>query len=124
VLFAKLARDLGQTGKIDFIFDEQGDEPSALIQSDFDKFKAAATTDMRDFIGSRPIFRDDKQFVPLQAADMLAWHIRRNYGLAADGKDPQADRSNVYLANLLNSPHVIKTIARTEMITMRDAMRD
>jgi hypothetical protein len=26
-----------------------------------------------------PIFRDDKLVLPLQAADMLAWHIRRRY---------------------------------------------
>lgn len=55
---------------------------------------------------------------------MLAWHIRRNYWLTAEGKDPRVDRSNIYLANLLNGPHIIKTVERYEMIKMRDAMKD
>jgi methionine aminopeptidase len=28
-------------------------------------------------MGSTPVFRDDKKMLPLQAADLLAWHLRR-----------------------------------------------
>jgi len=28
-------------------------------------------------MGSTPIFEDDKKVLPLQAADMIAWHLRR-----------------------------------------------
>jgi hypothetical protein len=29
----------------------------------------------------RPIFRDEKQFLPLQAADLYAWHVRKHANL-------------------------------------------
>jgi hypothetical protein len=29
-------------------------------------------------MGNTPVFRDDKEIVALQAADMLAWHVHRN----------------------------------------------
>lgn len=32
----------------------------------------------REFIGPSPTFADDKEVLPLQAADLLAWHIRRH----------------------------------------------
>ena len=31
------------------------------------------------YMGQRPIFRDDKCFLPLQAADLYAWQVRRHY---------------------------------------------
>jgi hypothetical protein len=33
----------------------------------------------RPYIGSAPIFRNDREFLPLQAADMYAWQIRRYF---------------------------------------------
>jgi hypothetical protein len=32
-------------------------------------------------IAGKPLFRDDKDFLGLQAADMLAWHVRREHEL-------------------------------------------
>ncbi len=37
-------------------------------------------------MGNTPIFRDDKDIVALQAADMLAWHVHRQY------RFPEEDR--------------------------------
>jgi hypothetical protein len=33
----------------------------------------------------RPIFRDEKQFLPLQAADLYAWHVRKHADLQRPG---------------------------------------
>lgn len=61
---------------IDFIFDDQGGigEEAALF---YDWIKGTTPPEVRAVMGARPIFRDDKAVVPLQAADLLAWHVRR-----------------------------------------------
>lgn len=38
----------------------------------------SARSDIENFIGERPIFRDDKSFLPLQAADLYAWQARNH----------------------------------------------
>jgi hypothetical protein len=63
---------------IDFIFDEQGgvgDEAKFFYRIIRDAQPAA----VRSILSVDPIFRNDKLVLPLQAADMLAWHIRRTY---------------------------------------------
>ncbi len=66
------------TVPIDFIFDSQeglGEEARTLYrlmrESQPEAIKSALSVD--------PLFRDDKRVLPLQAADMLAWHVRRRY---------------------------------------------
>lgn len=62
---------------IDFIFDEHGAVgPDAALWYGY--MKAMMAPHLRSLLGSAPIFRDDKKMVPLQAADMLAWHLRRS----------------------------------------------
>ena len=39
--------------------------------------RALKLPDVKPLLGSTPIFRDDKKMFPLQAADLLAWHLRR-----------------------------------------------
>ena len=69
----------------DFIFDQQGKigEDAVRVwdglQLTIEANAAAGRLDYRPFIGERPIFRDDKKFLPLQAADLYAWHVRRDY---------------------------------------------
>jgi len=61
---------------VDFIFDEQ-DGVSADIALFFEYMKRGVPAPARRLIGGSPIFRNDRLFLPLQAADMLAWHVRR-----------------------------------------------
>jgi hypothetical protein len=44
---------------------------------------------LKPLVGSRPIHRDEKAFLPLQAADMFAWHNRRFYVEKWHGNDYQ-----------------------------------
>jgi hypothetical protein len=62
---------------IDFIFDEQGNigAEAALW---YGPMRAMLPKHLRPLLGNRPIFRSDKDVVPLQAADALAWHLRRS----------------------------------------------
>jgi hypothetical protein len=66
----------GINEKIDLIFDEQREE-SDFLQSIFSKIMSFAPPEMKDRIGGRPIHVDDEEHPPLQAADILAWCIRR-----------------------------------------------
>ena len=63
---------------IDFIFDNQeglGTQAAFF----YGKIRENQPKKIRDVMCASPIFRDEKQVLPLQAADMLAWHIRRRH---------------------------------------------
>jgi Protein of unknown function (DUF3800) len=61
---------------IDFVFDDQVMEQGKIIDA-WELLKPALRPDTRHLIGSVPAFLDDKKFLPLQAADLLAWWVRK-----------------------------------------------
>jgi len=66
----------GITTPADFIFDEKGDIGlEALLWYSF--IKKIARPGVQKLMGATPIFRNDEQILPLQAADLVAWHKRR-----------------------------------------------
>jgi hypothetical protein len=77
---ARHAAALNLTTPIEFIFDKQdgGDEGVRILFSELIKHLPA---EARDLISDAPWFKSDldNQFMPLQAADMLAWHVRRKH---------------------------------------------
>lgn len=91
--------------KIEFIFDEQ-DGVSSDIDMFFEHMKDTIPQNIQDWIEGRPLFRNDKQFTQLQAADMLAWHIRREHEVGGFPENP------LPMADLLrnNSGHLISEI--------------
>lgn len=70
----QMVREL--TTPTDYVFDEQGSigQEAALW---YGAMKETAPSPLCQLMGSTPIFRDDKQVLPLQAADLCAWHKRR-----------------------------------------------
>jgi hypothetical protein len=62
--------ELGLNGPVDFIFDNQVMEESKVLDAWY--ILAEAGMFPQSIIKSCPIFRDDKEVTPLQAADMLA----------------------------------------------------
>jgi hypothetical protein len=66
----------------DFIFDKQGAFSEEATQW-WPMFKwtveNSSKSDLAKFVGDQPIFRDEKVFLPLQAADLYAWQVRNNY---------------------------------------------
>jgi hypothetical protein len=60
---------------IDFIFDDQSEK--SKIFPIWDAVKNTMRPGVRARIGSDPIFREDHKFMPLQAADLLAWWARK-----------------------------------------------
>lgn len=68
---------------IDFIFDTQQGVSGDIVLY-FEQLHRALPKKIRKLIPRVPIFRDDKHFVQLQAADMLAWHVRRAHEVAPE----------------------------------------
>ena len=68
-------REFGITEKVDFIFDEQM-RLSDQVQSIYAEVLNKMEPSLAEFMGGRPIYGDDRNLLPLQAADLLAWHIR------------------------------------------------
>lgn len=73
-----LERSRGNAGPVEFIFDrQQGEERS--IQAAFAGMGEGLHPDIRSFLKGPPRFADDRDEMGLQAADMIAWHIRRSW---------------------------------------------
>jgi Protein of unknown function (DUF3800) len=62
---------------VDFIFDDQTEK--SFIMSAWNEYLAARPDDIRDYYGATPRFENDQKFLPLQAADLWAWWVRRWY---------------------------------------------
>jgi hypothetical protein len=76
IKLAQWHRHLGLTIPVDFVFDEQG-EIGAEAVIWYEHIKSLQPPEIQAMLGSTPVFRDDKKILPLQAADLLAWHLRR-----------------------------------------------
>jgi uncharacterized protein DUF3800 len=81
LMLARQADTLKETPElIEVLFDE-GIDRKARLERAFKEWvkvvKAHAPTWLRLLINKTAEFRDDKCFPPLQAADLLAWHLRR-----------------------------------------------
>ena len=78
---AAVRMSLRETGKVDFVFDEQGSLGDDAVHY-WNNFMVNAlrgsATDFTPYIGKKPKFADEKEFKPLQAADLYAWQLHRN----------------------------------------------
>jgi hypothetical protein len=104
---------------IDFIFDQQ-EGVNNDIHLLFDGFKNSLPKKSQRLINGAPIFRDDKQFAPLQAADMLAWHLRREHEISPNGF-PKTQLSMT--ENILSEYHLCADIPDTLMKEWADHHR-
>jgi hypothetical protein len=87
---AQYQQYLGITTPADFIFDEHGDIGNEALMWHF-AFKEGQPKEIQNIMGSTPIFGDDRDFLPLQAADLIAWHKRRRKEFP--GLDPEVAAS-------------------------------
>ncbi len=76
ISLAEWQHGAGMTIPTDFVFDEQGSVGAeAVIWYAF--MKSTVQPHIAALMGSTPVFRDDKFILPLQGADIAAWHERR-----------------------------------------------
>jgi hypothetical protein len=74
---AKLMEKAHLHGTVDWVFDEK-DSIGIQAVSWYAWIKKQAKPNLRRRLGSTPIFRDDENVLPLKAADLFAWQIRKH----------------------------------------------
>lgn len=115
-IMSVLARYLHQKNideKIDFVFDDEGGEPTAMIQAGYDDYVVRAPEQFKKYLGSKPRFENDKVILPLQAADMLAWHARRIF---ADGRGIDVYQPTVIANELMTGAERIQSVWREKEV--------
>jgi hypothetical protein len=90
---ARLMDMEGLEGTVDFIFDNQGKtiEVECVRWYNWIKQHPQVPLNVKQRLGSTPIFRDDNAVLPLKAADMYAWHLRRHLNEEQPKKIPPGD---------------------------------
>lgn len=81
-------------GKIDVVFDQQGigyERRGNLIH---EGWKEAIEQDYLDVLGGLE-FHDDREVLPLQTADMIAWHLRRHGASVLSGTNEERPAADI-----------------------------
>jgi hypothetical protein len=100
--FAEFMNRKGIDGTVDWVFDEGGPIKSEAAVCWYYWIRENAPEPIRQRLGSTPIFRDDTDFLPLKAADLYVWHLRRH--LAKE--QPKGQQHGGNLEALLSIPGV------------------
>jgi hypothetical protein len=96
ISFAKFLDKAHIEGVVDWVFDDQGRIGQDAIRW-YDFIKTNITPRVQNRLGGKPIFRHDKNVLPLKACDTWAWQIRRHL----DKEQPQGVEQNDYIDSLL-----------------------
>lgn len=64
-----------EDARVDFIFDNQAEK--RIVLEAWDRYIEGRGETVRRLFGASPRFEDDKEFLPLQAADFWAWWVRK-----------------------------------------------
>ena len=113
---AQWHHDDGVTLPVDYVFDEQGVIGTESVMW-YEHIKAWQKPEIAALMGSSPKFENDKVVLPLQAADMLAWHLRRH-------KDhPEEDDSKWPTAPVIGLLHAEVHLTKDFLIDTADKMK-
>lgn len=107
----RYVHEFGGKEPIHFVFDTQ-EGADKDVEVLWPWLKLSSSPAWRDLLGPTPRFASDLDEVALQAADMLAWHRRREH----EGQDPPGSRPSSDL--LISEPHLtlpIDTAALADM---------
>lgn len=108
--------------KVDFIFDEQGKELGKVL-STWSHIKESCPPEIRTRFGDPPISRSDIDFNPLQAADFLAWQIRRQF-LADQGRHSGSIMLETQQRNVSSIKITSRYYNRKSLTEIRDETRN
>lgn len=110
ILAATRLLDLMQSeDTVDWVFDEQGQIGSAA-NGWYLWIKNHAAPNIKRRLGSTPIFRDDNKVLPLKAADLFAWQIRKYLS----DEQPAGIEPNEVLASFLDTKYGVSCNMRGE----------
>jgi hypothetical protein len=76
-----------QREKVRLVFDRGVLEREAEITEAYVAMMKHLPPALTSLLDQRPSFEDDKEVGPLQAADLWAWHVRRQYNEMAEGRN-------------------------------------
>jgi hypothetical protein len=93
--------------KIELIFDQGTIGRERDIQAAWKGMVMGLPEELKGILIGRPRFEDDRCFLPLQMADLLAWHFRRNYYEILSSNRTRQLESNVW--------HALRTINGKEL---------
>jgi hypothetical protein len=74
-VLAQHQTDLGIHESVDFIFDDESEK--SRLTGIWDMLKLSSSPEFRKNMGAEPIWRKDEEALPLQAADLYAWWVRK-----------------------------------------------
>jgi hypothetical protein len=83
-------------GTVNFIFDKQGKIGQRALDY-FHFVKEYAPANIQRRLGAEPIFENDSDWLPLKAADVRAWEIRRHL----DIEQPEGTEHNSIMDSIL-----------------------
>lgn len=101
-------------GTVDFVFDKQEDFVEEQCVHWHRWIKRNVDSEIGSRLGSVPVFRHDKDVLPLKAADLYAWQIRRHL----NEEQPLGVRVNQTLDSLLNMHGVSCNVRPEELATL------
>ena len=101
---ADIMAGFGYSEPVDWIFDDQP-EHMREVADVWQWFYDSAPDTYRKTLKNAPIFRDEKEYLPIQAADLFAWVIRRelcakHFGMADAPDVPDLDWRSVAHSHL------------------------
>jgi hypothetical protein len=97
------------------------DEPTEFVFDNQEQFEKTSDRLYRGMINyerfagraANVAYRNDKKILPLQAADLLAWQIRRAYSVPREPRRPQFDS-----AQQCSEPPYVHTLTRKELLEL------
>lgn len=94
----------GLAGTVDWVFDDMS-KAGLRARKHYEWIKEHADPFIKARLGAEPIFRNDSQVLPLKAADMLAWSLRRHHSV----EQPAGAAVGPILERLLSEKYGVMT---------------
>jgi hypothetical protein len=106
---------LGIDGKIQLFFDKK-DDVSREASHLYSFFKSVQPPAFQNLLNGTPIFENDEKVLPLQAADMLVWSLRRK------AEQRNKDEINYAWNNLFPDKHLVLNMTDDALLTIANNM--
>lgn len=91
---------MNMEGTVEFVFDEQG-KVGERARSLYYSIKEYTDAKVRQYMGGEPVFKHDRDLLPLKSADLLAYQLRRHFDLEQPQGVPHNDIVDEIIARLL-----------------------
>ena len=112
---AELHLTMGLSDKVEFVFDERDDDVRTALFF-YQGFTEFQTPSQRALLSGSPQFKKDEDVVPLQAADILVWTLRRDGSDASVVEDLPTKWSDLVPRGV----HRVHSFSKENLITIAE----